>query len=144
MIDVKELEMLNRKDCTCGNHQFSLSDINGISFLQDAHGFYGNLVKNYSRVICPVCQNETILLLKQVGQTWDIMNTARVRKQEDANTKENASYEKEDAQMQLTEQTENENKEEKNQSEELICPECKKVCKNKSGLAAHMRTHQNS
>jgi hypothetical protein len=48
--------------------------------------------------------------------------------------------------MQLTENTpeatETANKEGNNQSQEFICPECKKVCKNKVGLTAHMKTHQ--
>lgn len=43
----------------------------------------------------------------------------------------------------ITEPTEIENKEENKQDEEFICSICKKVCKNKSGLTAHMRTHQN-
>lgn len=145
MIDVKELEMLNRTDCKCG-HEFTLKDIKSIDFLQDAHGFYGNLVKNYSKVICPECNNEIIVLLKQVGQTWEVMNTAIVKEQE-AEKEENASYTEQDAQVQLTENTpeeaEKENEEENKQSEDFICPECKKVCKSKIGLTAHMKTHQN-
>ncbi len=145
MIDVKELEILNSTTCKCG-HEFTLKDIKSVEFLQDAHGFYGNLVKHYSKVICPECNNEIIVLLKQVGQTWKIMNTAIVKEQE-AEKEENASYTEQDAQVQITEnaseQTEIENKEENNQSQEFICPECKKVCKNKVGLTAHMKTHQN-
>ena len=144
MIDVKEITMLNKTDCKCG-HEFTLNDVKSVDFLQDAHGFYGNLVKHYSKVKCPECNNEIIVLLKQVGQTWEIMNTAIVKEQE-AKKEENASYAEQDAQMQLTENTpeatETENKEENNQSQELICPECKKVCKNKVGLTAHMKTHQ--
>ena len=131
MIDVKEITMLNKTNCKCG-HEFTLNDVKSVDFLQDAHGFYGNLVKHYSKVKCPECNNEIIVLLKQVGQTWKIMNTAIVKEQE--------------AQMQLTENTpeatETANKEENNQSQEFICPECQKVCKNKVGLTAHMKTHQ--
>ena len=76
MIDVKQLQVLNQRNCRCGYHEFSLEDIHGIEMLQDAHGFYGNLVKYYSKAICPKCGRESILLLKQKGQTWEIMNTA--------------------------------------------------------------------
>lgn len=160
MIDVKELKILNRTDCQCGTHEFTLKDVKSVEQLTDAHGFYGNLVKHYSKVICPICKKETILLLKQKGQTWEIMNTAVTNNndviefpnygdeednyaKQDANIEENASNEIQDADIHTTEQSEAQNEEENNQSQEFICPECKKVCKNKSGLAAHMRTHQN-
>ena len=146
MVDVKELRIINQKDCRCGYHEFTLEDVKGIEQLQDAHGFYGNLVKHYSKVICPECGKETILLLKQIGQTWEIMNTAisaneividkpktEMSKQIITKTIENA-----------IEQAENKNEQKNNLSQEFICPVCKKVCKNKIGLNAHMRTHQNS
>lgn len=152
MIDVKELRVLNQKDCRCGYYEFTLDDVRSVEQLQDAHGFYGNLVKHYATAICSECGKETILLLKQAGQTWEIMNTAIstnelvIENPQDANIEKNASYTEQDAQVQLTEntseQTETENKEEDNQVQEFICPECKKVCKNKIGLTAHMKTHQ--
>lgn len=119
MLDIKEIKVLNSKNCTCG-HEFSLADVKGIERLQDAHGFYGNLVKNYSIAICPKCKKQTILLLKQTGQTWKIMNTAQVP---------------------VTQKTRTENKEENIKPQEFICPVCKKICKNKIGLNAHMKTH---
>lgn len=152
MIDVKELRILNQKDCRCGYHEFTLDDVKSVDLLKDSHGFYGNLVKHYSKVICPECGKETIALLKQVGQTWEIMNTAInaneivIENSQNANIEEDASYTEQDALVQLTEnateQTEIKNKKENNQSQEFICPECKKVCKNKVGLTAHMKIHQ--
>lgn len=144
MIDVKELKILNRKDCSCNKYKFSLKDVKGIEKLVDAHGFYANLVKHYSKVVCPECHNETILLLKQMGQTWEIMNTATIKKEQGTKKGKNAPYNSKDANVQLTEHAESKNKEENNSGNEFICPECKKVCKNKSGLIAHMRTHKNS
>lgn len=133
MIDVKELKILNRKDCRQCGHEFTLTDVKGLEKLADAHGFYGNLVKNCSIVECPECNNKTILLLKQTGQTWEIMNTAVTENQnEKVIETEN-----------IIEDTESQNKEESNQDKEFICPVCKKVCKNQLGLNAHMRTHQN-
>lgn len=141
MIDVKELRMLNQKDCRCGYHEFTLEDVRSVEQLADAHGFYGNLVKHYAKAICPECTKETILLLKQVGQTWEIMNTAVTK---DITIIEAPKKEVQKTALQDTlKQTEIKNKEENNDNQEFICPECKKVCKNKSGLAAHMRTHQN-
>ena len=146
MIDVKELKILNRKDCQCNKYEFTLKDVKSIEQLQDAHGFYGNLVKHYAPVLCPKCHNITVLLLKQAGQTWEIMNTAYIKEQE-AKVEEIAPYINQDAPMQLTEatseQTEITNNKENDSSNEFICPVCKKVCKSKIGLNAHMRTHQN-
>ena len=133
MIDVKDLNILNQKYCRCGYYEFSLSDVKSVEPLQDAHGFYGNLVKHYARVICTECGKEIILLLKQVGQTWGIMNSAISR---------NAPNKTQDAAMLLTEQTRIKNGEDKIQNNEFICPECKKICKSKIGLNAHMKTHQ--
>lgn len=149
MKDVKELKILNRKDCQCGTHEFTLADVKSVEQLQDAHGFYGNLVKHFSKVICPECKNETILLLKQIGQTWQIMNTAvtddkdviefpNYGDEEDNYIKQEATIEEN-----TLGQPETKNNETNNQSQEFICPECKKVCKSKIGLSAHMRTHQN-
>lgn len=136
MIDVKELNILNRKNCICGNHGFTLADVKSVEPLQDAHGFYGNLVKHYAKIECPVCHRKTILLLKQAGQSWDIMNTAVTN---DMNKTIVVQTKTQIAKV----QPEITNKEEKNNSNEFICPVCKKVCKSKIGLNSHMKTHQN-
>ena len=140
MIDVKELRILNQKGCRCGYYEFTLEDVKSVDMLQDAHGFYGNLVKHYSEVKCPECGKETILLLKQIGQTWEIMNTAIGLNEIviDNNKSDNENMEE----LQK-EQTLIENKQENNSSEEFICSECGRAFKNKSGLNSHMRTHQN-
>lgn len=145
MIDVKELNILNEKNCRCCFHKFEMKDIKSIEQLSDAHGFYGNLVKNYAIVECPECHEETILLLKQVGQTWDIMNTAvtnemiapKVITSTGKTEKELNGVHQEN----ITEQTKPKDEKKNNKSQEFICPECKKVCKSKIGLNAHMRTH---
>jgi len=145
MIDVKELRMLNQKGCRCGFYEFTLEDVKSVDLLQDAHGFYGNLVKHYSKVICPECGRETIALLKQVGQTWEIMNTAINANEIVINDSQNAKASQriiEKTIENVTEQTKTQNEQEKKTNEEFICPECKKVCKSKVGLTAHMRTHQ--
>lgn len=119
MIINKDYEIKDSVICNCG-HKFTLRDVNGLEPL-DQHGFFANIVKNCSVTNCPECGLETILLLKQRGQTWDILGIAAAK----------------DGISQATIQ----NKTEKEKNEEFICPECQKVCKNKVGLIGHMRTH---
>lgn len=114
MLDVKELKILNRINCQCEKHKFTLNDLKKLEKLVDAHGFYGNLVKNYSEAECPECHQEVILLLKQKGQTWEIIDTALTKIQ---------------------------NKEENSHSQEFICPICKRACKSQIGLNSHIKTH---
>lgn len=128
-MDVKDLEILNRLDCKCG-YKFSLKDIRSIDFLTDTHGFYGNWVKTYSIVKCPKCYHEVILLLKQRGQTWEIMNTAQRDIME--NIVEKSLQEMQSVVKNI-----------KKDTNEFICPECKRVFKSKSGLSSHMKTHNN-
>lgn len=115
--------------CKCG-HEFDIHEINGLLPI-DNQGFYSNVVKTCSLISCPKCKKETVLLLKQKGQTWQILAIATPKVEENKKTPIS----------QPVSQTTIENKEEKNVSNELICPICKKVCKNKLGLNAHMRTH---
>ena len=99
-------------------------------------GFYGNIVKHYSKTKCPVCSKETILFLKQVGQTWKIIDIAT----------KNMSNSK-DIVQEIVKTVENKpNKvieEEKQNSNEFICEVCGKVCKSQIGLNSHLKTHQN-
>lgn len=136
MVDVKELKILNKKECRCNNHIFTLSDIKSIEPLGDADGFYGNMVKNCAIVVCPNCKRKTILLLKQAGQTWEIMNTAITEIEEDKHISKKI-VEK------IVENVEIKNEQPKEESNENICPVCQRAFKNKSGLNSHMRTHQN-
>ncbi len=126
MIDVKEIQVLNSKKCNCG-YEFTLKDFTKLENLTDTHGFYANIVKHYSMAKCPKCQKEVILLLKQKGQTWEIMNTAKLINSNDNNV--------------ATIKPEIVSKSETIVDNKLICPVCKKVCKSKIGLNAHMKIH---
>lgn len=121
--NIKEYKVQNKKICNCG-YAFTLADIEGLLRINEP-GFYGNVVKHASRTKCPICKKETILLLKQKGQTWEIIDTA---------IKENINK---------PEGIISKDKEEKQISNNFVCPTCGKVCKNKIGLTAHMRTHNN-
>lgn len=115
--------------CECG-HEFDIHEINGLLPI-DNHGFYSNVVRTCSKIYCPKCNKETILLLKQKGQTWEILGIATPKTAEVVKT----------VKEQPKQQAKIENKTEKNTTDELICPICKKTCKNQLGLNAHMRTH---
>ena len=125
-MELKDYEVKGTTVCECG-HEFTMKDYQELERIEE-HGFYANQVKHYSKAICPDCKKEVILLLKQKGQTYVIVNIASKKKE----TIENIVTE-------ATRQIE----EEKETTQEFICPTCKKVCKNQLGLNAHMRTHTN-
>lgn len=129
--DIKDFIIQDSITCKCG-HNFTLKDMTDLRRI-DEHGFYANIVKHCSFTRCPECNQETLLLLRQKGQTWEILNTA-IPKENDIET------EKEENNI---EETISQNEEENIEVQEFICPECQKVCKNQLGLNAHMRTHQN-
>ena len=127
-MDITNYTVKDTTICKCG-HEFDIHEINGLLQI-DNHGFYSNIVKTCSKIHCPKCNQETILLLKQKGQTWEIMGIATPKEidtQKQIITK-------------LVEQVSNKNEEE-NLSNEFVCPVCKKTCKNKQGLNAHIKTH---
>lgn len=121
-LNVEELKIKNTTKCECG-HEFTEHDITELKRI-NKDGFYGNIVKHYSNSICPECEKEAILLLKQVGQTYKVINVATT-------SLENAKSEQEQA-----------NNDENMNTQEFICPECKKVCKSQIGLNSHMNTHK--
>lgn len=127
---IKNYEIRNTIQCKCG-YQFSMKDFTELKRINEP-GFYANQVKHYSPTKCPACKIETTLLLKQVGQTYVVVDTAILKKTKDNQETENV----------ITEPT-SKIETEKEISQKFICPECEKVCKNQLGLNAHMRTHQN-
>lgn len=128
-MNIANYKVKDTTKCECG-HEFDIHEINGLLPI-DNHGFYSNIVRTCSKIYCPKCNKETILLLKQKGQTWEILGIATPKTAEVVKT----------VKEQPKQQAKMENKTEKNTTDELICPICKKVCKNKLGLNAHMKTH---
>jgi hypothetical protein len=122
-MDITNYNVKDTIKCEC-KHEFDIHEINGLLPI-DNHGFYSNIVKTCSKVYCPKCNKETLLLLKQKGQTWEILGIATKKEDE----------------SKLIRQELIENKEEKDTKQEFICPVCQKVCKNKLGLNAHIKTH---
>jgi len=111
--------------CECG-YQFEMKDFTELKRL-NIPGFYANQVKHFSPAKCPNCNKETLLLLKQSGQTYTIIDLAE-RKMTDM---------KED----IVEGHISQIEEEKEGSKEFVCPTCQKVCKSQLGLNAHIKTH---
>ena len=124
-ITTQDYNVQDTTKCTCG-HKFNIHDIDGLVPI-DNHGFYSNIVKYGSHIHCPKCYKETVLLLKQKGQTWNILGIAVKKEQNQEIPKKQP--------------TTIENKTVSNTSNEIICPICQKVCKSKIGLNAHMKTH---
>lgn len=151
-MNIGEYSIKDTNICECG-HEFDIHEINGLKALNE-HGFFSNIVKNYSEIKCPVCQNETILLLKQKGQTWEIIGIGskkscqkmaeeiaeRVPEEEEA---ANAPIEEVKIEEDAIDEATIENETENETTNEFICPECGKVCKSQIGLNSHMKTHQN-
>lgn len=136
---LENMKIKNTTMCDC-NREFVITDIQKLERVDDKN-FYSGVVKHYSKAICPECGKEVILLLKQVGQTYKVLNIAEIE------TIEEKAERMVDTIITTIAETEKEsttieNKEVKTESNELICPVCQKECKSKSGMTAHMRTHE--
>lgn len=153
----ENLKIRNTTKCDCGR-QFVITDIEKLQRIEDKH-FYSGVVKDYSKAHCPDCGKEVILLLKQAGQTYEVLNVAEEEKSSNENVINDSKRpiknveSVENVQVGVDINTENVQNtqigatidiEQKDiSSNEIICPECKKTFKNKSGLTNHMKTHQN-
>lgn len=130
----EEYDIKGTLTCTCG-HEFTLQDMKELERINQS-GFYGNIVKHYSKTQCPVCKKETILFLKQTGQTWKIIDIATKNIKESQNIIQGIAKVIEDKPNTVIE-------EKKENSNGLICPICGKACKSQIGLNSHLKTHQN-
>ena len=134
ILEGKEYEVKSKTTCDCG-YQFTLQDMEELKRINQP-GFYGNVLKHYSHAKCKQCGKDVILLLKQVRQTYKIIDIAceNVQKQQENSSKN----------VQTNANQPNTAIEENNDSsKEFICPICEKVCKSQIGLNSHLKTHQN-
>lgn len=115
-MNLQDYTIKNTTKCDCG-HEFTLQDIDGLKRIDDDK-FYGGAVKHLSDIKCPECKKETLLFLKQKGQTWKIIGIAQ-KDTTIANNSENIS------------------------NKEFICDKCGKAFKSKSGLSSHLKNHEN-
>ena len=123
ILENKEYEIRGTKKCNCG-HEFKVEEIEELKRINQP-GFYGNIVKHYAHTKCRKCGKKIILLLKQKGQTYVVLDTATEK--ENATTVPIINVEKE-----------------KDINNEFICEICGKVCKSQIGLNSHLKTHENN
>lgn len=125
-MDLQDYKIKNSTKCDCG-YEFTIHDLTELKRIND-NKFYGGNIKHVSETHCPLCLRKTLLLLKQVGQTYKVIDIAqkdRVIKTENTDTTERT---------QISSETINDT------NNELICPNCKRVFKTKQGLAVHSKT----
>lgn len=134
ILEGKAYDVKNRTVCDCG-YEFNLQDMEKLTKINQP-GFYGNIVKHYSPAKCKHCGKNVILLLKQAGQTYKIIDIAC------ENVKEHINNDSKNVQV-IVNQSSKAIEENNKNSQEFICPVCKKVCKSQIGLNSHMKTHQN-
>lgn len=138
-MDLQNYKIKNSTKCECG-YEFDIHNMTELKRIPDDK-FYGGVIRHVSETECPECKKKTLLLLKQQGQTYIVKDIAQNEKHDHfvGNT-EMVQDEKNDItiEMPIIENTPN------NNSNEIICPVCKRSFKNKSGLTIHMKTHQNN
>ena len=74
ILENEEYQTKSKITCDCG-YEFTAHDIEELRRINQS-GFYGNAVKHYSHAKCKKCGKDVILLLKQVGQTYKIIDIA--------------------------------------------------------------------
>ena len=124
-MDLGDYKVKNKTKCECG-HEFTIKDMKKLQRINDDK-FYGGVVRHVDEIKCPVCTRDTLLLIKQVGQTYIVKDIA----QKDDIVADNKIVQNKT------------NKEENNLNNEFICSVCKRGFKNKAGLSVHMKTHNN-
>ena len=132
-MDLKGYEVRNTTKCECG-HEFVIKDMKKLQRIENDDKFYGGLVKHFDEIKCPKCGRDTMLFIKQQGQTYVVKDIAQKREQNLTNNEPMENEADTDQVSQENNANIGENNDENNLSNEIICPVCKKSFKNKSGL----------
>ena len=120
-MDLKDYKIKNTTKCLCG-YEFTIRDMKKLQRLSES--IYSGVVKHVDEIQCPQCQRDTLLLIKQQGQTYIVKDIA----QKDNVPTEDTTIKNEDTNI---------------ENNEIICQVCKRGFKSKSGLAVHMKSHEN-
>lgn len=113
-MDLGNYKVKGTTKCECG-HEFTIKDMKKLQRIND-NKFYGGAVRHIDEIKCPECTRDTLLLIKQVGQTYIVKDIAQKDAQTDKFVAENSDN-------------------------EIICSVCQRAFKNKAGLSVHMKTH---
>ena len=137
-MDLQDYKIKNTTKCDCG-YEFTIHNLTELKRINDSK-FYGGNIKHVSETHCPLCLRKTLLLLKQVGQTYKVVDIAQkdrpVIKAKTITIDENAKEIKNND----VEQTQINSNETNTSTNEFICKNCKRVFKSKQGLAIHAKT----
>ena len=74
-MDLQDYKIKNSITCDCG-YVFTLHDVTDLKRINDSK-FYGGNIKHVSETHCPLCLRKTLLLLKQVRQSYEIIDIAQ-------------------------------------------------------------------
>ena len=137
-MDLQDYKIKNTTKCDCG-YEFTIHNLTELKRINDSK-FYGGNIKHVSETHCPLCLRKTLLLLKQVGQTYKVVDIAQkdrpVIKAKTITIDENAKEIKNND----VEQTQINSNETNTSTNEFICQNCKRDFKSKQGLAIHAKT----
>lgn len=142
-MDLQGYKIQSTTKCECG-YEFDIHDMKKLQRIPE-NNFYGGVVRHVDEIKCPQCQRDTLLLIKQQGQTYivkDIAQKDTIGEENNDNVANNKMVIEQNEDI-ITETSTIENKEETTSNNGIICPVCQKSFKNKSGLSLHMKTHEN-
>ena len=133
-MNLQDYQIQNSTKCDCG-YEFTIHNLTELKRINDSK-FYGGNIKHVSETTCPQCSRKTLLLLKQVGQTYKVVDIA----QKDRPIDSKQSKINNPVNTDTTEHSQIISKTINDDSNELICPICKRAFKSKQGLAIHTKT----
>lgn len=142
-MELQEYKVKNTTRCDCG-HEFTIQDMHKLQRLSEP--IYGGIVKHVDEIKCPICGKDTLLLIKQQGQTYIVKDIAQKSNENTGTVANNSNENIEKTSINNSDNnidTTIQNEHACNANNEIICPICQKMLKSKSGLTAHMRTHGN-
>lgn len=153
-MELQDYIIKNNTKCECG-HQFDIHDMKKLQRLSEP--IYGGAVKHVDEIKCPECGKDTLLLIKQQGQTYIVKDIAQktnecidaIAKKSNEDKKAIVDISKGNIEEVPTEPIVNnvsttiQNEPLCESSNEFICHVCNKTFKSKAGFTAHMKTHEN-